>query len=221
MITGKTAALTRWTFVGKVMSLLFNMLSRLVIIFLPRSKRLLISWLQSPSVVILDLPKIKSVTVSIVSPSICHELMGPDAMISSFLNFKKFRVLRQLFHSPLSLSLRGSLVLLACCRKGGVICIYEVIDISPSNLDSSLCFIQCSISHDVCNICILIGGLPQWLKDKEAACNAGDTGDEGSIPGLGKSPGEGNGNLLQYSCLENSMDRGAWQATVQRVTRHD
>jgi len=81
MTTGKTIALTRRTFVGKVMSLLFNMLSRLVITFLPRSKRLLISWLQSPSAVILDPKKIKSATVSIVSPSICHEVMGPDAMI--------------------------------------------------------------------------------------------------------------------------------------------
>ena len=77
MITGKTIALTIWTFVDKVMSLLFNMLSRLVIIFLPRSKRLLISWLQSPSAVILKPPKIKSNTVSTVSPSICHEVMGP------------------------------------------------------------------------------------------------------------------------------------------------
>uniref|UniRef100_A0AC11DJ04 Uncharacterized protein n=1 Tax=Ovis aries TaxID=9940 RepID=A0AC11DJ04_SHEEP len=84
MTTGKTIALTRWTFVGKVMSLLFNMLSRLVITFLPRSKRLLISWLQSPSVVILKPPKIKSVTVFIVSPSICHDMMGPDAMILVF-----------------------------------------------------------------------------------------------------------------------------------------
>ena len=75
--TGKTIALTRWTFVGKVMSLLFNMLSSLVINFLPRSKRLLISWLQSPSAVILEPPKIGSITVSIVSPSICHEVMGP------------------------------------------------------------------------------------------------------------------------------------------------
>ena len=79
--TGKTIALTRRTFVGKVMSLLFNMLSRLVIAFLPRSKRLLMSWLQSPSAVILEPKNIKSVTVSIVSPSICHEVMGPDAMI--------------------------------------------------------------------------------------------------------------------------------------------
>ena len=81
MTTGKTIALTRQTFVGKVMSLLFNMLSRLVITFLPRSKRLFISWLQSPSSLTLEPRKIKSVTVSTVSPSICHEVMGPDAMI--------------------------------------------------------------------------------------------------------------------------------------------
>ena len=101
MTTGKTIALTRWTFVGKVKSLLFNMLSaagtaksfqlcptlcdprqpRLVITFLPKSKHLLISWLQSPSAVILESPQIKSITVSIVFPSICHEVMGQDAMI--------------------------------------------------------------------------------------------------------------------------------------------
>ena len=84
MTTGKTIGLTRWTFVGKVMSLLFNMLSRLVITFLPRSKCLLILWLQSPSAVILEPPKIKSDIVSTVSPSICHEVMGPDAMIFAF-----------------------------------------------------------------------------------------------------------------------------------------
>ena len=84
MTTGKTIALTRWAFVGKVMSLLFNMLSRMVIIFLPRSKRLLISWLQSPSAVILEPPKIKSDTVSTFSPSISHEVMRPDAMILLF-----------------------------------------------------------------------------------------------------------------------------------------
>ena len=84
MTTGKTIALARQTFVGKVMSLLFNMLSRLVTAFLPRSKSLLISWLQSPPAVILELKKIKSVTVSIVFPSICHEVMGPDAMILVF-----------------------------------------------------------------------------------------------------------------------------------------
>src|SRR5574340_271696 len=79
MTTGKTIALTRWTFVGKVMSLLLHMLSRLVITFLSRSKHLLISWLQSPSAVILEPKKIKSDTVSTFSPSICHEVMGPDA----------------------------------------------------------------------------------------------------------------------------------------------
>ena len=81
MTTGKTIALFRWTFIGKVMSLLFNMLSRLVVPFLQRSKRLLISWLQSPSAVILEPRKIKSATVSTVPPSISHEVMGPDAMI--------------------------------------------------------------------------------------------------------------------------------------------
>ena len=81
MTTGKTIALTRQTFVDKVMSLLFNVLSRLVIIFLPRRKSLLISWLQSPSGVILEPPKIKSTTVSTIYPSICHEMMEPDAMI--------------------------------------------------------------------------------------------------------------------------------------------
>ena len=84
MTTGKTIALTRWTFVGKVMSMLFNILSRLVITFLPRSKHLLISWLQSPSAVILEPPKIKSDTASTVYPSISHEVMGPDAMIFVF-----------------------------------------------------------------------------------------------------------------------------------------
>ena len=84
MTTGKTIALTGQTFVGKVMSLLFNMLSRLVIAFLPTSKQLWISWLQSPSAVILEPQKIKSITVSIVSPSICHEVIGPGAMILVF-----------------------------------------------------------------------------------------------------------------------------------------
>ena len=107
MTTGKTTALTRWTFVGNVMSLLFNMLSKLVIAFLPSSKRLLISWLQSSSTVILELPKIKSATVS----TICHEVMGPDAMISVFwmLSFKptfslsSFTFIKRLFsYSSLS-----------------------------------------------------------------------------------------------------------------------
>ena len=106
MTTGKNIALTIWSFVGKVMSLVYSMLSRLVIDFLPRNTCLLILWLQSQSAVILGTKKIKSVTVSIVSPSICHEVMGPDAMILDFwmLSFKPT------FHSPLSLSSRGSLV---------------------------------------------------------------------------------------------------------------
>ena len=106
MTTGKTIALTRQTFVGKVISQLLNMLSRLVIAFLPRCKHLLISWLWSPYAVILEPMKIKSVTLSTVSPSICHEVMGLDAMIFVFW----MRVLSQLFHSLLSLSSRGSLV---------------------------------------------------------------------------------------------------------------
>ena len=110
MTTGKIIALTRQTFVGKVIPLLFNMLSRLVIAFHWRSKHLLISWLQSPSAVILEPNKVKSITVSIVSPSVCHELMGPDAMILVFwmLSFKpafplsSFTVIKRLFSCSLS-----------------------------------------------------------------------------------------------------------------------
>ena len=109
MTTGKTIALTSWTFVSKIMSLLFNMLSRFVIVFLPRSKCLLISWLQSPSAGILEPKKIKSVTVSIVSSSVCHDVIGPDAMILVFwmLNFKptfslsSFTFIKRLFSSSL------------------------------------------------------------------------------------------------------------------------
>ena len=98
MTTGKTIALTRRTFVGKVISLLFNMLSQLVIAFLPRSKRILISWLQSPSAVILQPPKIKSLTVSIVSPSICCEVMGPDAMIQTLTDHYYMPDFRKHYH---------------------------------------------------------------------------------------------------------------------------
>ena len=114
MTTGKTIALTRQTYVGKVMSLLFNMLSRLVLAFLPRSKCLLISWLQSPSALLLESPKIKSVTVSIVSPSICHEVMGPDAMILVFwmlsskpaFSLSSFIYIKRLFSSSSLSSIR-------------------------------------------------------------------------------------------------------------------
>ena len=111
---GKTRALSRRTFVGKVMSLLFNKIYRLVITFLPRSKCLLISWLQSPSAVILEPSKIKSLTVSIVSPSICREVMRPDAMILVFRmwNFKPtfslscFTFIKRLFSSSLFSAIR-------------------------------------------------------------------------------------------------------------------
>ena len=126
----------------------FNMLSRLVIAFLPRGKCLLISWLQSPSAVTLEPPKIKSATVSTVSPSIYHEVMGPDAMILVFwmlsfnptFSLSSFTFIKRLFS------------FLHFLHKDGVICISEVIAISPGNLDASLCVIQPSISHDV--LCI-------------------------------------------------------------------
>ena len=227
--TGKTITLTRQTFVGKVMFLLFNMLSRLFIAFLPRSKCLLVSWLQSPSTVIWS-PEIKSDTVCIVSLSICHEVMGPNAMILVFwvLSFKPAFPLSSLTFikrhsvssslsairvepaacvqvlscvwlcnptdcSPLGSSVHGIfqarilecvaisfsrgysqpkdwthvsyvscigrqvLYQLSHCgipQSYSAICISEVINISPGNLDSSLCFIQLSISHDV--ICIQV-----------------------------------------------------------------
>ena len=114
MTTGKTMALTRWTFVGKVMSIFFNMLSSLVIAFLPRRKHVLISWLQSPSAVITEPIKIKSLTVSIVAPSICHEVMGQDVMIFVFwmLSFKpafslsSFTFINRLFSSSLLSAIR-------------------------------------------------------------------------------------------------------------------
>ena len=145
MTTGKTIALPRQTFVGKIMCLFFNMLSRLIIAFLLRSKHLLMSWRQSPSAVILEPEKIKShcfrcfpIYLPWSDGNGCHDL--------SFLNVE----LKPLFHSSLLLLSRGSLVLsLLFCHKGSVICISEVIDISPSNLDSSFCFIQPGILHDV------------------------------------------------------------------------
>ena len=104
MTTGKTIALTRQTSVGKVMSLFFNTLSRLVITFLPTSKHLLISWLQSPSAVILEPPKIKSDTISTVSPSIFHEVMVPDAMILVFwmLSFKHYKYINTIYQMSVS-----------------------------------------------------------------------------------------------------------------------
>ena len=109
----KTIALTRWTFVGKVMSLLFNMLSRLVITFLPRSKHLLISWLQSPSAVILEPPKIKSATFSTVSPSICHEVMGRGSQGRSIYKISvkgEFSAIKQLLYKRFSTSHKDDVI---------------------------------------------------------------------------------------------------------------
>ena len=147
--TGKTIALIRRIFVDKVMSLLFNMLSRLVIDFLSRSNRLF-SWLQSPSAVILEPPKIKSVTVSIVSPSVCHEVMGPDAMILVFwvLSFKpafslsSFTFIKRLFSSS---SLSAIRVVSSAYLR--LLLLFLAILIP-----ACACFIQPSISHDV--LCI-------------------------------------------------------------------
>ena len=145
MTTGKTIALTRWIFVVKVMSLLFKMLSSFFIAFLPRSKYLLISWLQSPSAVILEPKNMKSDTVSTISPCISHKVMGPDAMIFVFwmLSFKPTFSLSSFTFIKFFFTF---------CHKGGVICLSKVIDTSPGNLDSSLCFLQPSVSHDV--LCI-------------------------------------------------------------------
>ena len=139
--TGKTIALTRWTFVGKII----NTLSRLVITFLPTSKHLLISRLQSPAAVILEPQKLKSLLVFIFSPSIRHKVMGPDAMILVFwmlhlkptFSLSSFTFIKRLFSS-----------LLPAIRVVSPAYL-EVIDIFPSNLDSSLCFIQPGTSHDV------------------------------------------------------------------------
>ena len=141
MTTGKTIALTRQNFVGRIMSLLFNMLSRLIIAFLPRSKHLLISWLQSPSAVILETKKIKSVTVFIVSPSICHAMMGPNAMIFVFwmLSFKpdfspsSFIFIKKLFSSS---SLSAIRVVSAAHLR---LLIFLPAILIPALLHSSLC----------------------------------------------------------------------------------
>ena len=136
MTTGKTIALTTQTFVGKVMSLLFNMLSSLVIAFLPRSKCLLISWLQLPTAVILEPPKIKSVTISTVSPSVCHEVM--DQVPWSY--FVECWDLANIF--TLLFNQEALYLFFIFCHKGGVICISEVTDISSGNLDSSPAFLM-------------------------------------------------------------------------------
>ena len=148
MTPGKTIALTRWTFAGKGMSLLFSMVSRLVIAFVPRSKHLLISWLQSPSAVILEPKKIKFLTVSIVSLSNFQEVMGPDAIIFVFwvLSFKptfslfSFTFIMRLFSSSTFSAIRV------------VSSVYLRYWYFSGSLDCSLCFIQSGITCDV--LCI-------------------------------------------------------------------
>ena len=155
------------------MSLLFNMLSRLVITFLPRSKHLLISWLQSPSAVILEPRKIKSATISTVSPSICHEVIGPDVMILVFwmLTFKptfslsSYTFIKRLFSSSSLSAIK--VVSFACLR----LLIFFLAILTPACASSSPVFLM--------------------------------------ILGSGRYPGDGNGNPLQYSCLDNPMDGGA------------
>ena len=144
MTTGETIALTRQTFTSKEMSLLYNMLSRLVIAFLSKRKHPLTSWLQSQSEVILEPKKIKSVTLSTVSPSVCHEVMGPDAMTFVFECWVLSQFLT-LFH-PHQESLQ---FLFTFCHLSGIISILEVVDISTGNLVSSLWFIQPGILNDV------------------------------------------------------------------------
>ena len=149
MTTVKNIALTRQTFFVKVMSLLFNMLSRFVIAFLPRRKYVLILWLPSPSAVILEPKKIQFLTPSIVS---LIYLPWSDGTRCHDLHFFNVEFYATLFLSPLSLSSRGSLVPFHFLPYGFVICISEVIDISPRNLDSNYCFIQPRISNDL--LCI-------------------------------------------------------------------
>ena len=172
MTTGKTTAMTRGTFICKVMSLLLYTLSRFVIAFLPRSNCLLILWLQSPSAVILEPKKIKSVTVCTFPLSICHEVMGLDDMIFIFwmlsfkpaFSFSSFTLTKRVFSSSL--------------------------------------------------------GFPGGSAGKESICNAGDLG---SIPGLGRSSGEGKGYPFQYSVLENSMDsivQGVAKSQIQLSDFH-
>ena len=150
MTTRKIIALNRWNFVSKVMFLLFNILSRLVVTFLPRSKFLLISWLQSPSAVILKPPKIKSATVSTVFPSICQEVMGPDAMILVFwmLSFKptfslsSFTFIKRLFSSSS----------LATIRVVSSAYLRLLIFLLAILIPACVCFTQPSVYHDV--LCI-------------------------------------------------------------------
>ena len=199
MTTGKTIALTIWTFVGKMMSLLFNMLSRFVIAFLPRSKLLLISWWQSLSTVILKPKKIKSVTVCTFPHLFAMKWWDWMPWSSCF----ECWVLSQVFPSTLSHSSRDSLVSLH----------FLLLEWYHLHIWGCWYFSQQSwlllVIHPTWHFawCTLrIRDFPGGSDGKASACNAGDPS---SVPKSRRSPGEGNGNPLQYSWQENSTDRGA------------
>ena len=180
---------------------------RFVIAFLPRSKRLLISWLQSPSAVILELKKIKSVTISIVCPFIFHEVMGPDAMILVFWILS----LNQLFHSPVSLSSRGSLVPLHFLPSGW----YADKHIWGCWYFSQQSWFQL-VLHPSQHPIPEFGASQAALVIKDPFANAVDARDVASTPGSWRFPGAEAGNPLWYSCLENSTGSGAhWLQSME------
>ena len=155
MKTEKTIALTRWTFTGKVMSLLFNMRSRLVIAFLPRSKLLLISWLQSPSAMILEPKKTKSTTASTVSPPVCHEVMGPDAMILVFwmLSFKPTFSFSSFTFKRLSSSLLSAVRMVSSAYLRLLILLLAIL--IPAYTSSSPCHILKHILNNIIKYVLL------------------------------------------------------------------
>ena len=262
MTTRKTIALTRRTFIGKETSLFFNMLSRFVITFLPRSKRLLISWLQSPSAVILEPKKIKSATVFIVCPSNCQEVMGPDAVILVFwmLSFQptfslsSFTFIKRLFSSSSHSAIRvvssaylrllvflPAILIPACASSSpAFLMMYSACKLSEQGDNIQPCVLLFlfgtrtlnlrPVDHDVPGFVCVCGSIliaviscassaspvAQQLTTPPASVR-----DPGSLPRPGRSPGGGNGHPLQYSCLGNPMDRGAWQTTVPGVTELD
>ena len=213
MTTGKTIALTRWTFVSKVMSLLFNMLSRFVIAFLPRSKHVLISWLQSLSTVILEPKKIKSVTISIFSPSLCHEVMGLDTMILIFhmLRFKpgfslsSFTFIKRLFSTSsfydirvvtsanLRLLLFLPAILIPACASSSPAFLMMYSAYSRAEIETACDKPRMGLAWNGSRIEMTFtseGRRENWHSEKSEA-------------------GEGNGSPLQYSSLENPRDGGA------------
>ena len=230
MTTGKTIALTIQTFVGKVISLLFNTLSRFVIAFLPRSKCLLTSGLYSSSTVILEPKKIKSVTVSTFPPSFCHEVMGPDAMILVFwmLSFKpgfslsSFTFIKRLF----SFSFLSANRVLSSAHLRLLIFVLAIL--IPACASSSLaCHIMCPVYklwrrqwHPT--PVLLPGKSHEWrslVGCSPWGCGKSDTTERLHFHFSLSCIGEGNGNPLQCSCLENPRDGGASWAAVYGVAQ--